>query len=111
MTDIFAFRVNASSTGGIRFDTSVAKFGDGYEQESPNGLLPAKEHWNVEFSGYKVQAQAVKDWLVARIGQAFYWKPPLGVTGYYKCREIANIAPQGGGYFVLALVFEQVNAP
>lgn len=110
MTDTFNFRVNTDSSGDVAPVTDASKFGDGYEQEIPRGINPEVQTWVNTFSGYAAQCAPVIDFIRSHIGVAFFWKPPLGVTGYYKCRS-HRISPQGGGYYVISMDFEQVYAP
>lgn len=95
MTDTFTFvpKTNPTGTGTIAMRT--AQFGDGYAQEAPQGINPVTESWPLSFEGYTSEVQPVKDFITAHIGKSFYWTPPLGVQGYYKCKSYSTI-PLGG---------------
>lgn len=110
MTDTFNFRVNSDASGEGEFILSKSKFGDGYEQEIAHGLNAEKQKWSNTFSGYRAQAEAVVEFLRAHKGVPFFWTPPLSPTGYYKCKTY-RIQPQGGGYFLVNMDFEQAYAP
>ena len=112
MTDTFNFPVSADASGEAEPVNSRIKFNDGYEQEAILGMPDHAEtqRWSVTFNGYRARAQEVVDFLRAHKGVAFFWKPPLGVAGYYKYRRY-RISPQGAGYFLVNMEFEQVYAP
>lgn len=110
MTDTFTFRVNSDASGEGKAVTHKVQFGDGYEQEAEQGINSQTERWSNTFSGYKAQAVALKNWLLAHKGVAFYWTPPLGEQSFFKWRTY-RITPQGGGYYLVTMEFEQVYAP
>lgn len=110
MTDTFNFRVNSDASGEGEFVLSKAKFGDGYEQEIEHGINAEKQAWSNTFSGYHAQAEAVVAFLRSHKAVPFFWTPPLGTQGYYKCRKY-RITPQGAGYYLVNMDFEQVYAP
>lgn len=111
MTDTFNFRVTTDASGEIEFIGTQVAFGDGYEQDSPLGINPNRERWTITSNGYYAKVKAVRDWLKEHQSQAFFWTPPLGEEGYYKCRRISGISPQGGSYYLITAEFEQVYAP
>jgi phage-related protein len=110
MTDTFTWRVHDTASGGSEFITARTDFGDGYEQEVPLGLMPEKQKWNVTTEAYAAEMRnSILAFLRAHIGTAFFWTPPMGVQGYYKCRRF-NPTPQGAGLWTVAMEFEQVGS-
>lgn len=109
MTDTFPYRTRPP-TGGGKFRLRQSKFGDGYSQDSLDGLNTDEQAWTAVTSGTASQMQAVLDWIRAHAGQSFYWTPPLGVQGVYKCKEYKH-QELGGNYFVVTLEFEQGFLP
>ena len=110
MTATFTWPVQTTSSGDGEFRTTESRFGDGYSQDTPNGINNETQKWSVVYSGYRSQVDTVLAFIRAQKGMSFFWKPPLAPVGYYKCKKY-NVAPQGGGYYVLSMDFEQGYAP
>lgn len=110
MTDTFTWRVHASASGGGDLTVAEAKFGDGYSQEAPQGLNVDVQKWSITVSGFRPEMEAVRDFIVAHAGIAFYWTPPLGVEGLYRCRNYRP-SDNGRGYYTVNCEFYQVFAP
>lgn len=108
MTDTFTWRAQVDASGGGEFRTKRTPFGDGYEQEIADGLNTDRQKWTVTITNKDVDAALA--FVRAHVGVSFFWTPPKGVQGYYKCR---SYRPQdlGGNYFHLSLEFEQSFAP
>jgi phage-related protein len=70
-----------------------AKFGDGYEQRSPDGLNPIAQMWGLTFSNRETsEAEAIDDFLIARGGHEYFdWTPPGGSAGRYICRQWSRV--------------------
>jgi phage-related protein len=111
MTDTFTWRVTAEASGGGQFTVSTSKFGDGYQQDTAIGLNNDVQKWTVTYVGYKTDARTVLDFIRAKMGSvAFFWTPPLGDQGYYKCKKYTPVNV-GGLLYTLQFDFEQVFAP
>lgn len=110
MTDTFTWRATIDTSGEGQLTTSRAQFGDGYAQEIPLGLNNDVQKIKVNVEGYESEMQPVIDFIRSHVGQSFFWKPPLGVVGYYKCNKY-SWKDQGGAYFTLSLEFEQGAMP
>lgn len=111
MTDTFVWKVLATASGGGEFRVSKAQFGDGYAQEAAYGLNNEVQKWNVTAEGYTTQISAPLAFIRAKAGgEAFYWTPPLGVQGYYRCKSY-SINKTGGDHYTMSLVFEQAFYP
>ncbi|MFX0395145.1 phage tail protein, partial [Morganella morganii] len=51
MIEIFTWCPRVNPTEDITYKTRRAKFGDGYEQVSGDGLNPRSQKWSLEFTG------------------------------------------------------------
>lgn len=111
MTDTFIWRVHSTASGGGRFAVNKTQFGDGFSQVVPQGLNPHTQQWSITVSAYTADIKTIRDFLVDHIGESFFWKPPLGVTGYYRCDEGYDPVDQGGGYFTLNAKFYEAPPP
>jgi phage-related protein len=88
MTTTFTWPVQAKLAGNVKFAVLTAQFGDGYEQTAADGINNRSQSWSVTIRGPAAQVTPARDFLDARAGaQSFFWTPPLGVQGYYKCTE------------------------
>lgn len=91
--------------------TKKAVFGDGYEQEVPDGLNTLKDTWAVEF---KQRTTAERDTIIGffrtNAGLAFDWTPPNGTIGKYKCRNWGQ-SPESAGRWSVRATFERVYLP
>lgn len=113
MTDTFTWRVHATASGGGDLNVAKAQFGDGYAQIAVIGLNPDRQKWDVTVSGFRddlVGSGKPLDFIKEHAGQSFFWTPPLGEEGLYVCNAYRP-QDQGGGYFTLALTFEETFAP
>ena len=109
MTDTFTWPVTTESSGGGEFKTTRTAFGDGYSQEVANGLNNEEQKWSVVFVGNKPEVETVLAFIRAKYGaQSFYWKPPLGVQGFYRCKKYTP-RREGGFVWTLTMEFEQVR--
>ena len=111
MTDVFAWKVQANASGGGEFRTLKIPFGEGYSQEAEDGLNNDVQKWTVTYSEYKAKVATVLAFVRAHKGAIpFFWTPPMGVVGYYKCKSYKQV-DQGGGYWDLVMEFEQGFQP
>lgn len=111
MTETFTWKADVSTSGGGEFAMQTAKFGDGYQQEVPDGMNNESQKWTVVVSGYAAQVQPALDFIRARKGQLFFWKAPRTSTaGYYKCKRY-SLNDSGGSWWVLSMEFEQGFMP
>lgn len=111
MTTTFTWKHDARPSGAVTLRTLTAQFGDGYKQTAADGINNKAQSWPLIFTGLSATVTPIKDFLDARMGyQSFFWTPPLGVQGYYKC---ASYAPRhlGGDLYEIAATFEQSFQP
>lgn len=115
MTDTFIWKTTTAASGSGTFATRESKFGDGYSQAVAAGINNETQSWNVELVGRKrTGVFGVLDplaFLRAKKGAtSFFWTPPLGVQGYYRCKQY-GIRDVGGGLYAITATFEQVFYP
>ena len=110
MTDTFTWRAHSTASGGGKLNVARAKFGDGYEQAAAQGLNVDVQEWQVTVSGEREDMEVVRDFIVDHAGISFYWTPPLGVEGLYRCDEYSP-SNVGRTYFTLSMTFRQVFEP
>jgi len=111
MTTTFSWVPRVEPTGTASYRVLSAKFGDGYEQTSRDGINNKSQSWPLAFVGNAAKIGAIRDFLDARGGdQSFYWTPPLGTQGFYKCKS-HTVRPLGLGNYELTATFEQSFQP
>lgn len=111
MTPLFTFPVQANDTGGKEYLTRSAKYGDGYEQVSGDGINSSIETWAITFSGQIEKVKEVESFLDERAGyKSFAWRNPLGRLGLYRAKRV-DIIPYARDVFRLTTTFEQAFAP
>lgn len=111
MTTTFSWAADGKLSGTTTFAVLTAQFGDGYKQTAANGINNKSQSWPVKFTGNSAKIIPIRDFLDARAGfESFFWTPPLGVQGYYKC---ASYVPRhlGGDAYELTATFEQSFQP
>ena len=89
--------------------TIDAKFGDGYEQSSANGINNVRKRWSLQFA-FKTQseADAIDAFLTTRAGwESFTWTDPDGATLAYRCKAWQKL-PVSYNNYTVSCVFEQV---
>ncbi len=53
----------------------ITKFGDGYEQRKPKGIMPALSSWSASKTGKKDEIQAIYEFLLEHKGvKSFLWR-------------------------------------
>ena len=111
MTTTFTWPVQAKLTGTTKFAVLTAQFGDGYQQTAADGINNKLQSWPIAIRGPQAQVTPARDFLDARGGsQSFFWTPPLGAQGYYKCTEY-GLQHVGVGNWELTATFMQVFQP
>lgn len=111
MTTTFTWTSDSKPAGTTKLRTLSAKFGDGYEQKAADGINNKSDSWPLSFTGNSAKITAIKAFLDARCGyQSFFWTPPLGAQGYYRCSEYA-MHHLGGDAYQLSATFEQSFQP
>jgi phage-related protein len=86
---------------------NVAKFGDGYEARSAQGINNAPEKWTLKFTtGIGTYPPALAFVQARGAVQPFYWTNAFGVTNTYVCRTW-NVQ-RNPGHVTVSMDFEQV---
>jgi phage-related protein len=110
-TPTFTWTPVAKPTGSATYSVLTAQFGDGYKQTAANGINNKSQSWPLSFIGTAATVTPIRDFLDARAGyQSFYWTPPLGTQGFYKCPS-HNVRHLGGDAYELTATFEQSFQP
>ena len=71
-------KISQSSTKNLQTNLLVAKFGDGYEQRTPNGINYTKQQWNISWENITLADLTTIEAAIAsaRYGaDAFTWTP------------------------------------
>lgn len=107
----FTFDILADVVGTTTPRVLKAQFGDGYSQVAADGINNVGESWPISVAGGTADVKPVKDFLDATQGvSAFYWTPPLGNQGLYRCPSY-QLTAQVGDNFILAAQFDKVYHP
>lgn len=111
MTTTFTWKPDAKPSGTKTFRVLTAQFGDGYKQTAADGINNASQAWPLTFTGQASAITPIRDFLDARAGwQAFYWTPPLGTQGFYKCATY-DLKQVGRDVWQVSATFEQSFQP
>lgn len=88
-----------------------AQFGDGYAQRAADGINNKAQSWPLSFVGSANYITPIANFLDTQAGyQSFYWTPPLGAQGFYRCDTYSTRRLEGDNY-ELTCTFEQSFAP
>jgi phage-related protein len=110
-TQTFTWKPLRDPVGTVALRVLKAQFGDGYQQTAADGINNKTQSWPLQFRGKAVKVTPIRDFLDARQGyQSFFWTPPLGVQGYYRCTDY-TLRPLGAGNYELTATFEQAFQP
>lgn len=111
MIEIFTWSPRLNPQGDILFKTRKAKFGDGYEQVSGDGINARSQKWSLNFTGTEDYILPIRDFIDNHGGiRAFQWRPPLEQLGLYRCED-PKLTPLGGNNYSLSLTFTQAFKP
>lgn len=90
----------------------TAKFGDGYEQRTADGINNLLPSWSLVFNNDKVVIQEIEDFLDATGGwQSFDWTPPRGVAGKFVADQGWTRTVRAPNVDTLTVTFRQVAEP
>lgn len=105
MAETFTWKVERDIDPTIEYRTTGTQFGDGYMQESANGINTKTEEYPIKVHAYESEAKLIMDFFDRHQGfRSFFWTPPLGKLGLYKCKN-PQPRPQGGGLYVISGTF------
>lgn len=81
--------------------TLRAQYGDGYDQESPDGINAVRQMWSLRYDIVPIADEtAIRAFFAARVGQSFTWTPPGGsekrwkLNGKVRSRRVSPTAVQ-----------------
>lgn len=110
MIETFKWNVERDVDPNIQYRTITNQFGDGYAQETADGINIKTEEYSVKINAYNDKAKEIRDFFDRHQGwKAFYWTPPLGSLGLYRCKD-PKPTPQGGGLYVFTGTFVKAFA-
>lgn len=110
-TQTFTWAPLIDPTGAATYRVRTARFGDGYKQTVADGINNKEQSWPLAFAGTVAEMTPIRDFLDARMGyQSFYWTPPLGTQGLFRCGS-HTLKPLGNGLFEINATFEQSFQP
>jgi phage-related protein len=97
--------------GTTNFRVRTIRFGDGYQQDTGDGLNGEEESWPVTKTDVDTVMNPIIAFLKARKGyEAFLWTPPNGVQGLYKCKSYSHTYTHGNN-IRLSATFEKSFQP
>lgn len=112
MTETFDFTVDVGTSGQTIFRVKTSQFGDGYSAVVKDGLNNRVGKWDVTISNvYANELAPVTAFLDARGGdESFYWTPPDGTKGLYRCVQY-TVSPAEANLRSLTATFQECFAP
>ncbi|HHT4259122.1 TPA: phage tail protein [Klebsiella variicola] len=103
----FKWYPNWESEVTPKYNVTVLKFGDDYEQRQSLGLNRVKEEWSLTFQQPHDIGNQIDDFLRARAGQeSFYWVNPKGNKIVVVSDE--HTVKRYAGYLEITTTFRQV---
>ncbi len=110
-TETFAWLPLTESDGSVTYSTRTAQFGDGYSQTVANGINNRGSAWNLTFRGASAEMGSLAAFLDRHAGwRSFFWTPPGGQQGYFRCAG-RKVQPAQGGNRTVTATFTQVFRP
>lgn len=108
--ETFKWRIERDVTPDISYKTISSKFGDGYVQESADGINNEDEQYSIRVHAREAEAKEIQAFFRRHAGwKSFFWTPPLGTLGLYRCKD-AVPTPQGGGLYLFTGTFVKYYA-
>lgn len=107
MAETFTWLVEREVRPTVEYRTISVQFGDGYQQESAEGINNKREEYAVRIHAYEKEARKIKAFFDRHQGyKAFFWTPPLGELSLWRCDDAAP-TPQGGGLYLFTATFKK----
>jgi len=105
---LFTWVPDEGSTQSVEPRVLLAKFGDGYEQRTNDGINHMPEVWSVSFSGNTTEIGSIVAFLKAHGGSVkFDWVTPFSDLLVFVCKKW-SISRQVTGVHTLTAEFNQV---
>ncbi|WP_421547947.1 phage tail protein [Pseudomonas sp. QD4] len=109
--ETFTWVPKVEPVGSVEFRLKSAQFGDGYRQVAQDGINNKTQSWPLTFVGDDKKIKPIIDFIDSHQGaMPFYWTPPLGEQGLYRCQTYQP-SPLGAGVYSLSATFEQAFHP
>ncbi|MGF6976352.1 phage-related protein [Paraburkholderia sp. JPY465] len=113
MADSFTWPPTVAGTSGT--DTASvrsAKFGDGYEQRSADGINNIAASFDLQFIGDAAKISAIRAFFIARGGAtSFLWTPPLEASPLLFYCATWSRPTKDGDVYTMTATFTQTFAP
>lgn len=109
-TPTFSWVINTQASSDIAYTVRTSQMGDGYIQESGEGVNNKTESWEITWVGSDTEVNNIMSFFDSLAGyKSFFWTNPLNQLGLYKCK---NPKPQelGGNTFQLTGTFTKAFA-
>lgn len=105
MAKTFEWRVERSISPNLEFKKITAQFGDGYAQESSDGINNLDESWSIKTHADTEVAREIIAFLKEHKGvKSFFWTPPLGTLSLWTCSDPSYV-PQSSNLYVITGTF------
>lgn len=112
MAETFRWRAERGIDPTIKFRTIKTQFGDGYVQESADGINTKDEEYPIKVHAREDEAKLIMAFFDRHQGfKSFFWTPPLGKLGLYKCNNPKPVAQGGGLYSITGTFVKSYSAP
>ena len=112
MVKTFTWQVERDIDPTIKYRAVEIQFGDGYKQTTADGINIKDESYAFKVHAYETEAKVIMAFFDEHQGwKSFFWTPPLGTIGLYKCTD-PKPSPQGGGLYAISGTFvKSFSAP
>ncbi|CAI1120102.1 MULTISPECIES: phage tail protein [Serratia] len=112
----FVYSPRVNPTGDITQRVREVQFGDGYKQQSGDGINGEHQSWPLTFVGNWQYIVGIRNFLKRHEGfRAFKWRTPLFELGLYTCNghQVTAMGKNSRGepMYQLAATFETANRP
>lgn len=89
MAETFTFQPTYATSVDVSPRMKSIKFGNGYEQEYPDGINAIQEEWSLTFDRIDSEIIEIKEFFEANYATYFNWNFQRGWGGekQYKCRK------------------------
>ncbi len=112
MTDTFTWRTRKTAQGSETARTLQAQFGDGYKQIAGMGINDKQETWNLDWTGTRQEAAALRPFLMSHVTKSFWWTTPWGEKKLFRMKaDSFSVSFPTGKKATVAFTFEQAFAP
>lgn len=105
-------QIQAGMQGEYAYAVRKAKFGDGYEQASADGINSEMQSWPVNMSGRNEDMLPVLAFMRAHVTKSFIWTTPNGEKCLWRVDpETIRSQPLSRDVMTVSATFKQAYAP